>query len=56
MTNLENKLGVKEEELENNEIELVARNERYERVQVELGLLRGSLPDFMPRTSHYRTN
>ena len=43
MTNLENKLRVKEEELKNNEIELVARNKRYENVQAELRLLKGEL-------------
>ena len=30
VTDMENKLRVKEEELKNNEIELMARNERYE--------------------------
>ena len=43
VTDLENKLGVKEEELKNNEIELVAQNERYKRVQAELRLLKGEL-------------
>ena len=43
VTDLENKLGVKEEELKNNKTELVARNKRYEKVQVELGLLKGKL-------------
>ena len=43
MTELENKVGAKEEELKNNEIELVARNERFERAQVEIGLLKGEL-------------
>ena len=42
-TELENKLGAKEEELKNNEIELVARNERFERAQAEVGLLKGEL-------------
>ena len=31
VTDLENKLGTKEEELKNNEIELVAWNKRFER-------------------------
>ena len=39
MTELENKLAAKEEELKNSEIELVAKNERFERV----GLLKGEL-------------
>ena len=43
MNDLENKLGVKEEELKNNEIELVARNERYKGFQAELRLLKGEL-------------
>ena len=43
VTDLENKLGTKEEELKNNEIELVARNKRFERAQVEVGLLKGEL-------------
>ena len=46
VTNLENKLGVKEEELKTNEIELVARNERYQKVQAELALLKGELSRF----------
>ena len=43
MADLENKLGVKEKELMNNEVKLVAQNERYERVQAEVGLLKGDL-------------
>ena len=43
MTELENKLGVKEDELKNNEIKLVARNKRFERAQVEIRLLNGEL-------------
>ena len=43
MTDVENKLRTKEEELKNNEIELVARSEKYEKVQDELGLLKGEL-------------
>ena len=43
VNDLENKLGVKEEELKNNEIELVARNESYKGFQAELRLLKGEL-------------
>ena len=43
VTDLENKLGTKEEELKNNEIELVAQTEKYEKVQAEVGLLKGEL-------------
>ena len=43
MTDLENKLGAKEEELKSNEIELVAQTEKYEQVQVEVELLKGEL-------------
>ena len=43
MTDLENKLRVKDEKLKNNEIELVALNVKYERVQDKLGLLKGEL-------------
>ena len=43
VTNLENKLGTKEEELKNNEIELVARNKSFERAQDEVGLLKEEL-------------
>ena len=40
---MEKKLATKEEELKNNEIELVARNERFKRAQAEVGLLKGEL-------------
>ena len=43
VADLENKLRAKEEELKNNEIELVAQSEKYEKVQDELGLLKGEL-------------
>ena len=43
MTDLENKLRTKEEELKSNEIKLVARTEKYEQVQAEVGLLKGEL-------------
>ena len=43
VTDLENKLRAKEEEHKRNEIELVARTERYERVQAEVGLLKREL-------------
>ena len=43
VTNLQNKLRAKEEELKSNEIELVARTEKYEQVQAEVGLLKGEL-------------
>ena len=43
MIELERKLKEKEEELKSNEIKLMARNERFERVQVEVGLLKGEL-------------
>ena len=43
VTDLENTLRVKDEELKNNEIELVAHNVKYEKVQDELGLLKGEL-------------
>ena len=43
VTDLENKLRTKEEELKSNEIELVARAEKYKQVQVEVGLLKGEL-------------
>ena len=43
VTDLENKLGAKEEELKSNEIELVARTEKYKQVQVEVRLLKGEL-------------
>ena len=43
VTDLENELGTKEEKLKNNEIELVAWNERFERAQVKVGLLKGEL-------------
>ena len=41
MTELESKLGAKDEELKNNEIELVDRNERFKRAQAEIRLLKG---------------
>ena len=44
--NLENKLRVKGEELKNNEVELVAQNVKYEKLQDELGLLKGDLAQF----------
>ena len=40
---LENKFRVKDEELKNNKIELVAHNVKYERVQDKLQLLKGQL-------------
>ena len=43
MTDLECKLRAKEEELKSNEIELVARIEKYEQVQAEVRLLKGEL-------------
>ena len=43
MADLENKLRAKEDELKNNEIDLVARSEKYEKVQDELGLLKEEL-------------
>ena len=43
MTELERKLKDKEEELKSNEIELVARNKRFERAQAEVELLKGEL-------------
>ena len=43
MTELENKLGAKEEELKNNEIDIVARNERFKRAPVEVGSLKWEL-------------
>ena len=43
VTDLENKLGAKEEELKSNEIELVARTEKYEQAQAEVELLKGEL-------------
>ena len=43
MTELENTLEAKEEELKNNEIELVARNQKFERAQAKVGLLKGEL-------------
>ena len=43
VTDLEDKLRVKDEELKNNETKLVALNVKYERVQDELGLLKGEL-------------
>ena len=43
MAESEKKLAAKEEELKNNKIELVARNERFERAQAKVGLLKGEL-------------
>ena len=43
VTDLENKLGAKEEELKSNETELVAGTEKYKQVQAEVGLLKGEL-------------
>ena len=43
VTELEGKLGAKDEELKNNEIELVDRNEKFERAQAEIGLLKREL-------------
>ena len=43
---LENKLRVKDEELKNNEVKLVAQNLKYEKLQDELGLLKGDLAQF----------
>ena len=43
VTESEKKLATKEEELKNNAIDLVARTERLERAQAEIGLLKGEL-------------
>ena len=43
---LENRLRVKDEELKNNEVELVAQTVKYEKLQDELGLLKGDLARF----------
>ena len=43
MTELENTLEAKEKELKNNEIELVARNQKFERSQAKVELLKGEL-------------
>ena len=43
---LESKLRVKDEELKNNEVELVAQTVKYEKLQDELGLLKGDLARF----------
>ena len=43
VTDLENKLGAKEEELKSNEIELVAPTKKYEQVQAKVRLLKGEL-------------
>ena len=43
MTNLENKLGAKEEELKSKEIKLVTQTEEYEQVQTEVEMLKGEL-------------
>ena len=51
VTDLESKLKAKEEELKNNEIELVARSEKYEKVQDELRLLKGELARFYAENS-----
>ena len=54
VTDLENKLGAKEEELKSNEIELVGRTAKYEQVQAEIGLLKGSFPGLMLITDYCR--
>ena len=46
MIDLENKLRVKDEELKNNKVELVAQNVKYEKLQDELGLLKEDLARF----------
>ena len=46
VTDLESKLQVKDEKLKNNEVELVAHNVKYEKLQDELGLLKGDLARF----------
>ena len=43
VTDLKNKLRVNNEELKNKKVELVALNMKYERIQDELGLLKGEL-------------
>ena len=43
---LENKLWVKDEELKNNEVELVAQSVKYEKLQDEFRLLKGDLARF----------
>ena len=43
MTESEKKLAAKEEKLKTNEIELVTMNERFEKAQAEVGLLKGEL-------------
>ena len=43
---LENKFRVKYKELKNNEVELVAQTVKYEKLQDELGLLKGDLAGF----------
>ena len=52
VTDLENKLEAKEKELKSNEIELVARTEKYEQVQAEVGLLKEELANFMLITDY----
>ena len=46
MINLENKLREKNKELEANEVELVAQTVKYDKLQNELGLLKGDLARF----------
>ena len=46
MINLENRLWVKDEDLKNNEVKLVAQTVKYEKLQDELGLLKGDLARF----------
>ena len=46
MIESERKLAAKEEELKENKIKLVARNEGLERAQAEVGLLKGELARF----------
>ena len=43
LTELERKLAAKEDELKENKIELVARNERMVRAQAKVGLFKGEL-------------
>ena len=46
MIDLESKLRVKDEELKNNEVELVAQTVKYEKLQDGLGLLKRDLARF----------
>ena len=52
MTDLENKLEAKEEELKSNEIELVGWTEKYKQVQAQVGLLKEELAGFMLITDY----